>query len=76
MFPEESVKAHLDLRGKTLLPVHNGTFDLSFHPWYEPFERVTRAAKKQNVQLTTPVVGEVFTARQVAITEPWWQAVR
>ncbi|MGB1008752.1 MAG: MBL fold metallo-hydrolase [Thiolinea sp.] len=76
MFPEESVKAHLDLRGKTLLPVHNGTFDLSFHPWYEPFERVTKAAKAQGVQLTIPLVGEVFTARQQGITEPWWQALR
>lgn len=73
MFPEESVQAHIDLRGRTMMPVHNGTFDLSFHPWYEPLERVNQAAKKQQVKLITPVVGEIFTPKQTAITDEWWQ---
>lgn len=76
MFPEEAVQVHLDLRGTTMLPVHNSTFDLSFHPWYEPLERVTRAATKKGVKVTTPIVGEVFTAKQEASINQWWQAVR
>ncbi len=76
MFPEEVVQAHLDLRGKVLLPVHNGTFDLSFHPWYEPLERVTAAAKKRGVKLTTPIAGDVLTAQQPGTVKPWWQALR
>ena len=72
MFPEESVQAHIDLRGKTMLPIHNSTFDLSFHPWYEPLERVKNAAEKQGVQLTTPLVGEVFTVEQVSELD-WWK---
>lgn len=73
MMPEDSVQAHIDLRGKTMLPIHNGTFDLSLHPWYEPLERVNVEAQKRNVNLTTPVVGEVFTASQKAVTNQWWK---
>ena len=40
MQPEESLQAHLDFKGKTMLPIHNGTFDLSMHARYEPFERI------------------------------------
>ncbi len=40
MQPEQTVQAHQDLRGRWLLPVHNGTFDLAMHGWQEPFERV------------------------------------
>ena len=76
MFPQESVQAHIDLRGKTMLPIHNGTFDLSFHPWYEPFDRVSAAAQKKQVSLTTPVVGEFFTLRQPPIAKKWWDKAR
>jgi len=57
--PEQSVQAHIDLQGKTLLPVHNGTFDLAFHSWTEPFERVKAAAGKRSVTLATPIIGDV-----------------
>ncbi len=32
MHPEESLQAHLDVKGRRLFPIHNGTFDLSLHP--------------------------------------------
>ena len=75
MLPEESVQAHIDLKGVALMPVHNSTFDLSFHPWYEPLERVSAEAEKQEVQLFTPLVGEVFTAKPVVPSDEskqWW----
>ena len=76
MLPEESVQAHIDLRGVVMLPVHNSTFDLAFHPWYEPLERVSAEAEKQRVQLLTPLVGEVFTAKSSKVSEDdnkhWW----
>ena len=76
MLPEEAVQAHIDLRGVTMLPVHNSTFDLSSHPWYEPLERVTAEAAKQQVKLITPLVGEVFTAKQVVVGEQWWLDIK
>lgn len=75
MMPEESVQAHLDLQGVTMLPIHNSTFNLSTHAWYDPLERVSLAAKKQQVHLTTPIVGEVFTAKQAAISNLWWKTL-
>ncbi len=73
MIPEDSVKAHLDLRGKKMLPIHNSTFDLAFHPWYEPLQRVSVEAKKRQVDLITPIVGVVFTSSEKAKTKPWWK---
>ncbi|MQU24847.1 hydrolase, partial [Pseudomonas helleri] len=44
MQPEQSLQAHMDLRGRWMLPIHNGTFDLSTHSWQEPFERILTLA--------------------------------
>lgn len=38
--PDEAVQAFKDLRGKTLVPMHYGTFDLSDEPAGEPFRRL------------------------------------
>ena len=72
MLPEDSVKAHLDLNGDIMVAVHNGTFDLAFHPWYEPLERVDKAAQNHNVKLSTPLIGQIFDINQV-ISDRWWQ---
>ncbi|TPE51810.1 hydrolase [Maribrevibacterium harenarium] len=73
MTPEESVQAHLDVKGKLMLPVHNGTFDLAFHAWSDPFERVLKAANQHQVTLSTPIVGEVFTPTSAPVETRWWQ---
>ena len=43
----------IDLRGRWLVPIHNGTFDLAMHRWQEPFERVTALAIVRGVDLST-----------------------
>ncbi len=58
MQPEQSLQAHLDLRGRWMLPIHNGTFDLSIHGWQEPFERILTLANQAQVRLSTPQMGE------------------
>ncbi|MBF0589990.1 MAG: MBL fold metallo-hydrolase, partial [Magnetococcales bacterium] len=40
MMPEETAQAHLDLGGKTLLPIHWARFDLALHHWTEPVQRL------------------------------------
>lgn len=72
LMPEQSVQAHRDLRGKILLPIHNSTFDLAFHPWTEPFERVEAAASEYNVELATPTIGQVVTVNEPPETIDWW----
>ncbi|MFY8350841.1 MBL fold metallo-hydrolase [Pseudoalteromonas sp. SSM20] len=73
MTPEQSVQAHLDLKGKLMTPIHNGTFDLAFHAWFEPLERVKEEADKQWVQLNTPTVGEILTLGHEYQTSLWWR---
>ena len=75
MTPEQSVAAHKDLRGKIMMPIHNGTFNLAFHAWYEPLERVSEAAQRQGVELTTPIVGEVITLGEPMPNNAWWKEV-
>ena len=47
MDPEEAVRAHGDLGGRVLLPIHWATFNLAFHRWAEPVQRLLAAADGQ-----------------------------
>jgi L-ascorbate metabolism protein UlaG (beta-lactamase superfamily) len=73
MQPEETLQAHLDVRGRWLVPIHNGTFDLAFHPWYEPFERIAALAHTQGVELATPMMGERLSLAQPQAGGAWWR---
>jgi len=59
--PEQTVKAHLDLNGKYLVPIHWGKFRLSLHSWTEPIERASEAAATKNLLLMKPKIGEIVT---------------
>jgi len=74
MKPEETVQAHLDLQGETLLPVHWAGFTLAYHEWTDPVERAIAAALKNEVKIITPKIGETVavTAENVP-TQPWWR---
>lgn len=75
MFPEETVQAHLDLKGKILQPIHWGTFNLALHAWYDPMIRVAKAADSLGVELSTPIVGETITIDENLKTIRWWETV-
>ena len=61
MSPLQSSMAHKDLKGRKMLPVHNGTFDLAFHSWTDPFEQLVEIANKDWIDLLTPKMGQVVT---------------
>jgi len=70
--PEQAIEAHKMLRGKLLLPVHWGTFDLALHSWVEPAERVLVAAREGGVDVALPRPGEsVDPSAPVTLTR-WW----
>ncbi|HEM7803546.1 MULTISPECIES: MBL fold metallo-hydrolase [Burkholderia] len=75
MQPEETVQAHIDLRGRWLIPIHNGTFDLAMHRWQEPFERVTALALVRGIELSTPRMGERLDLDTPHRGERWWRTV-
>lgn len=72
MTPEQSLQAHVDLEGKQMMPIHNGTFDLAFHSWYEPLERITALAQAARIPLVTPIMGQVVSVNDIPSTTAWW----
>jgi L-ascorbate metabolism protein UlaG (beta-lactamase superfamily) len=72
MGPENAVQANLDLKGKILMPVHWGTFNLAFHPWTEPVERVIKAATDKGVSLLLPEPGHTVSVDR-PYNSKWWE---
>ena len=75
MFPDEAVQASIDLKAQVLFPIHWSKFDLSVHPWDEPIIRITKEAAKKNVNIATPMIGEVFELSSIP-KKPWWEKLR
>ncbi|MET0281126.1 MAG: MBL fold metallo-hydrolase [Steroidobacteraceae bacterium] len=73
MLPQQTVQAHADLRGRWLLPVHNGTFDLAMHAWDDPFEQIARLAAERTISLITPHMGERVNLAAPQATGAWWR---
>lgn len=74
MFPEQSVQAHLDLKGKVMLPIHNSTFDLSMHDWYEPMEQAWQISQEKGVSMISPEIGQRNVIGAPQPIHPWWRA--
>jgi L-ascorbate metabolism protein UlaG (beta-lactamase superfamily) len=72
MGPENAVQAHLDLRGRLLMPLHWGTFGLAFHPWKEPIQRLIKAAADNRVDLLAPAPGDTVVADAGPYNSFWW----
>lgn len=73
MFPEETIQAHLDLKGRILHPIHWGTYKLALHPWYEPMQRALTAAEKHNIILATPIAGQTTDYHTKDLGHAWWE---
>jgi L-ascorbate metabolism protein UlaG (beta-lactamase superfamily) len=74
MDPESAVKAHGDLGGTAMLPVHWATFNLAYHAWEEPIVRTLAAAQAVNARVITPRIGEVFEFGAPFVNVPWYDA--
>ncbi len=70
MTPEEAWRAHGDLGGKLMLPIHWATFDLAFHTWAEPIERLLAVADPSAI--TTPQPGNRVLVATPPSADRWW----
>ena len=70
--PEQAVRAHGDLRGEVMLPVHWGTFDLALHAWTEPPERLRLAAEREGVRVAIPRPGQSVLPSSPPDVARWW----
>jgi L-ascorbate metabolism protein UlaG (beta-lactamase superfamily) len=73
MTPEEGVATHKALRGGLLVPVHWCTFNLAFHDWSEPVERLAAEAEAQGVRLVIPRPGQPVDVDDPPELETWWR---
>jgi L-ascorbate metabolism protein UlaG (beta-lactamase superfamily) len=74
MLPEETVQAFIDVKGQLLVPIHWGAFTLAFHDWFDPIERVVKAAKDKQVKISTPKIGEIVNLSSTDYpTSVWWK---
>lgn len=76
MDPESAIKAQRDLGSTVMLPVHWATFNLSYHAWAEPIERLLAAAKGTDVQVVTPRVGEPYEHGRPFVGSDWFATGR
>ena len=74
--PEQAVDAPAKLRGRLLLPIHWGTFNLAFHAWDEPAERVLTAAVANGASIVMPRPGESIEPMQAPPAKRWWREVK
>jgi L-ascorbate metabolism protein UlaG (beta-lactamase superfamily) len=70
--PEQALAAHLALKGKLMMPIHWGTFNLAFHNWFDPPKRLLRAASEQSAKLVIPRPGQMFMPVDPPSIEHWW----
>ena len=75
MDPEEAMRAHGDLGGRVLLPIHWATFNLAFHRWAEPVQRLLAAADRTGAQVVVPRPGQRVDVLDPPELEDWWTAV-
>ncbi|MBP2626118.1 MAG: hypothetical protein H6Q68_829 [Firmicutes bacterium] len=74
MMPEETIQAHLDLKGKIIIPIHWSAFSLALHDWTDPIERVTKAAKEGHIDISTPKIGEtIIIGANRYPSSIWWR---
>ncbi|MFI5780294.1 MBL fold metallo-hydrolase [Nocardia sp. NPDC051570] len=81
MNPEEAVRAHADVCGGEpgyglLVPIHWATFNLAFHGWSEPVQRLVTAAKAAGTTVAVPLPGQRIDVNALSPQVPWWEDVR
>ena len=73
--PEQAVTAHGMVRGQVMMPIHWGLFDLAYHGWTEPIERVLVAAESAGVTIVAPRPGQSVEPSSPPAVERWWPDV-
>jgi L-ascorbate metabolism protein UlaG (beta-lactamase superfamily) len=70
--PEQAVLAHQLLRGRVLLPIHWGLFNLAMHGWTEPVERLLVAAESARASVAVPRPGQSVEPAAPPALARWW----
>lgn len=74
--PDNAIRAAQDLRARVLMPIHWGLFNLAFHAWDQPPERLTELAATAGLPLFVPEPGAPTEFTGEAANSLWWQRFR
>ncbi len=74
--PEDAVRVHALVSGGLLLPIHWGTFNLAFHAWDEPPERLLQALGGVEVRVAIPRPGESVEPSAPPELDTWWRRMQ
>ena len=58
MNPEEAVRAFIDLNASKLVPMHYGSFRLSYEPLHEPPQRLISCAREHGIEQKVQIMTE------------------
>lgn len=74
MMPEEAAQAGIDVKARVIMPIHWGAFKLALHPWTEPVERVSKAAKALGIPVVVPRIGvPIYIDKPDFTKDNWWE---
>ncbi|SDR81195.1 L-ascorbate metabolism protein UlaG, beta-lactamase superfamily [Christiangramia echinicola] len=73
MLPGEQLQAAVDLKAKSVLPVHSGKFTLANHDWDEPLKEITEQKNQKNIRILTPMIGQQVNLKDsIQQFKHWW----
>jgi len=74
MMPNKTAQAAVDLKAKSMMPIHWGSFTLALHSWTDPIERIIEETNKFNVPLVAPNIGEIVSmGYETPFLHHWWE---
>lgn len=71
MYPEETAQAAKDAQVKRAIAVHWAGFALAQHHWKDPIERFIAEAAHLELEVFTPMIGELFSYTE-GPQKAWW----
>ncbi len=71
--PDNAMRAAADLRAQAVMPIHWGLFNLAFHAWDQPPERITALAEAAAMPLFLPEPGIPTELTGTAANSLWWR---
>lgn len=75
LYPEEAVEAAINSKATTTIPVHWAGFALALHDWKDPINRFVASAQKNNLNISTPKLGEIVTLGDET-KHSWWTEIK
>lgn len=77
MFPEEAVKASIDLNSKLSMPIHWGAFVLSNHSFDDPVNRFVMKSKEDGINYMMPKMGKTINIKDYKkYQDEWWKDIK